>query len=207
MNEEPETLVPAAYILFADDDADQLGLMKAWATSISWAGEYVSSADAIIEAVNRNCGEAGSQHRCYDAIVADVNYYKGTLGGPSKTGITAVRDIRKAGHDIPIVFVSGHVNSVIREEARRINAEIYRKPVELDELFLRLANLIYWHRLSKSEGHEGNDRRRNSVNLSDNKRRATDNKVKSSLIVTKLLEEAQKGYHNTDDTDNTGGNK
>lgn len=192
-----ESLVPSAYVLFADDDPDQLGMMKVWAESLGWKGEYVNSADAIIEAVNRNCSD--DTDKCYDAIIADVNYER-MFGTNVQTGITAARAIRKTGQDIPIIFVSGHVNSVIREEARRVSAEIYKKPVELDTLFLNVAHLIRWHRLGVSEDYDGSDRRRSSINRTDNKRRATDNKAEAPKIITQLLREAQASY-------NTGGNK
>lgn len=172
-------------VLFADDSPDTLELMKYMANSLGWRGDYVNSVSGIIEAINLNCV---GEKRPYDAIVADVNYFN-TQPGPRLTGITAARSIRKVRPDVPILFVSAYVDSIMREEARRVNAEIISKPVDLDLLFDRISQLIYWHRLAISGSYEGKDRRISSLNHTNYQRRATDQPVETPKILAKVLEE------------------
>ena len=175
-------------VLFADDDEASLSFMQFWANDLGWYSDAVTSADGIIEAVNKTCGP-GPSH-CYDAIVADVNYIE-EGHGPRINGISAARAIRNAKLEIPILFVSGFGNSIIREEVRRVRAEIVSKPVEAEWLFEKLATLIVWNRLSTTHDYDGPERRCNSVNRTDNFRRPTDKTVEISDRVSNVIIEAQ----------------
>lgn len=173
------------HILFADDSVDTLDLLKLMARGLGWTGDYVTSASGIIDAVNRNCQEGGP---CYDAIVADINYFNAGPG-PRMTGITAAREIRKVHPNVPIVFISAYSNSLIREEVRRVGAQLVDKPFEFDQLFARVRELVRWHRAALNDTYEGENKRRSSVNKSKQYRRASDRRVEAPDIIKTTLEE------------------
>ena len=153
-------------VLFADESHEVLAVFKHVMSRLGWQGTYVHNAVELIDAVNIMF----ANHQTLDAVVADINYFT----GPRLTGITAAREIRKAMPNVPIVFISAYVTSILKEEVRRVNAEIYRKPFDTEQLFVRLSQLIYWNRLATTSDYTGEDRRRNSVNRTLESRRATD---------------------------------
>jgi len=156
-------------VLFADDSQDTLDMLKFMADGVGWHGIYVRSASQMIEVVNHI--------DMLDAIVADINYFNNEEPGPRITGITAAREIRKILPSIPIVFISAYVTSIIREEIRRVSAEVVEKPFDLKQLFTRLTQLIYWHRLAMRQSYRGPERRQNSVNQTNFRRRASDRPI------------------------------
>lgn len=177
-------------LLFADDDQGTLDLLRAKTRAMGWTGDYVRSATQIINAVNINCTNSDQE---YDAIIADVNYFN-SADEPRLTGITAARELRKVRPDVPIIFISGYVNSILREEARRLFAEIVSKPFDLDKLFDKIDDMVNWHRLSRTDGYEGLERRIMSVNLTNHERRGTDKLLSVPIRLENAITEAkQKG--------------
>ena len=173
---------PVIRVLFADDSETDLELMRFYTEHRGWYGEYVNGVEALLDAVNRNCPEEG---RCFDCIVTDINFKDSAW-----TGITAIRAIRKVRETVPVVFVSGWVNSMIREEGRRIGAEVIAKPFDFDILFDKIEQLVLWHRLSVCQSYDGEtDRRRASLNQSDWSRRKTDNLAEIPKILTDIKTE------------------
>lgn len=136
-------------VLIADDDTAALDVMSFMAASKGWTFTCVTSAHAMIEAVNENCTDANS--RCFDCIIADVNY-AGETDEAALTGIGAAKQIRKLRPNVPIIFISGWVNSLIREEARRVRAELVQKPNDPDVLFDIATDLIIKYRELKQSG-------------------------------------------------------
>jgi CheY-like chemotaxis protein len=172
-------------IMFADEDHETLGLMRTVVNKLGWKGLFVHSALEMIETVNEIL-VTGSP---LDAVVAEVNY----LSGSSLTGITAAREIRKAKPNVPILFLSSYVTtSLVREEIRRVDAQYISKPFDVEDLFIRLSKLIYWHRLTMGQGYTGEDRRHNSVNRTGAFRRASDyilstpTRIRQTLLGDKL---------------------
>lgn len=133
------------FILFADDDIDTLEILKYHVDVRGWDADYARSAMEIIDQVNKNCCIEGQG--CYDVIVADINYLnRNDIYGPRLSGITAAREIRKVHEDVPIIFLTGYDNALIRGEVRRINAFITTKPVlDYDKFFLWIGQLAQWH--------------------------------------------------------------
>jgi DNA-binding response OmpR family regulator len=179
-------------VLFADKDERTLGLFKKTADYLGWHGDYVQSVDSIIELINHNCAEG---RPCYDAIVSGVNFF--TEDGPRLTGITAARQIRKVKPEIPIVFVTSYVTNMIREEVRRVNAELIPKPVDVVELFARVSQLVYWHRLTNSDKYGGEDRRKTSVYFGQERRRGTDKMVAIPRVLSQNIEDALRENYET----------
>lgn len=186
--QDTETDIPEdVHILFADNDDKSLKNLEIQAKKLRWTGEYVSSATQIINAVNINCVNS---HKRYDCVVADINYWNPD-DGPRLTGITAARLIRKVRPDVPILFISEHVNSVIREEVRRIgDAEIFAKPFNIDKLFRRISQLIIWDRLTNQGLNVIEDRRHNSINRSEESRRSTDQMITVPERIQTIIQEA-----------------
>lgn len=183
------SIEPIIKLLLADDDTNFLKAMQFVASSRNWEVHCVESAQGIIDAINNACVDGG---QCFDAIVTDVNFYDNSPG-PRITGITAIRQIRKAHEDLPVIFVSGWVNNILREEARRVSAEMLSKPVDLDDLFDRIESQVIWHRLANSAGYEGPERRKNSVNKTEYRRRKYDDmaKVETPDILKQIMSEVR----------------
>lgn len=177
-------------LLIADDNIDTLNLLMFKTESLGWKGTAVSSASQILESIN-DCTNKG---QCYDAIIADVNYYD-NQPGPRMTGITAVREIRKVMPDIPVIFITAYINSIMREEIRRVHAELVPKPFDLDFLFDRVNELVRWHRNVVPQSYTGEERRHTSFNLSHHTRRVGDRHISPSpriaAVLAQLREEAK----------------
>lgn len=171
------------HLLIADDNRDTLEILQYRIDMQGWKGTYVTNATAIIEAMN---GSPEQGH--FDGIIADVNYFSDQLG-PRLTGLTAAREVRKVRPNIPIIFITAYSNSIIREEARRVQAEVVPKPFDLDNLFSRIYHMIYFHRLGQSKRSDGTDRRMNSVNMTQHRRRSSDALIGTSSTVQSVLED------------------
>lgn len=180
--------VEIPYILFADDEDSTLEIFKFYIDLYKWRADYVKTARAIITKVNDNCGNG---EPCYDAIVADINYFNQEEGLPRLTGITAAAEIRKAHLNIPIVFVSAFSGYLIKEQVREVNAEIMPKPVNPQDLFDRLAQLIKWNRIATNSEYFGNNKRINAINRTSNNRRMSDKGVTIPDVIENALSEAR----------------
>jgi len=165
-----EDVMTDVRVLFADDSQDTLDLLATMTEGLGWTGsKFVVTATQMIDAVNQS-------EYVYDAIVADINYFNAEAGHRI-TGITAAREIRKVMPNVPIVFISAYVTSIIREEVRRVCAEIVEKPFDIEKLFIRISQLVYWYRLSRRQDYDGPERRRSSVNHTNERRRMTDQPI------------------------------
>lgn len=182
MSPTKTALEPKVNLLIADDNRDTLDLLLFKTATLGWSATSVSSASQIISAMNE-CANAGS---CYDAIIADVNFYD-SQSGPRMTGITAVREVRKVMPDIPVIFVTAYTNTLMREEIRRLNSELVPKPFDIDFLFNRVAELVKWHRTSLPARYDGVERRTTSFNLTGFTRRATDRPLQASPRISAVL--------------------
>ena len=56
--------------------------------------------------------------------------------------MTAAFELRKKGFDMPILFVSAYVNTLMREGARQVQAEIVEKPLDFITMFDHLESVI-----------------------------------------------------------------
>lgn len=179
----PEVSMEHASLLLADDHQDTADLLMYKTKSLGWEGTWVQSASGIIQAMN-DCEDG---RPCFDAIIADVNYFDNQTG-PRLTGITAIREIRKVRPNIPVIFITGFSNSLVREEIRRVNADLMTKPFDIEALFDRVFQLIYWYRIGMLKNVT--ERRGSSVNLTDHQRRSSDKKIgHPSAIITEVLSE------------------
>lgn len=181
MQEITDPLKENVSVLFANESQETLEVFRGVVDHLGWTGRYVHDAEQLMSCVNVYLAE----DLPLDAVVADISY----LTGPSVTGITAAREIRKAMPNVPIVFISAYVTSIIREEVRRVGAEIMQSPFDPEALFIRLSQLIHWNQLASQKLYDGNDRRRNSVNRSGSFNRATDYILSTPDRIKQTLEE------------------
>lgn len=170
-------------LLIADNNAETLEMLAYKAQLMGWKAITVASASGIISAMNQSVQEGPE----FDAIIADVNFFD-NQPGPRLTGITAVREIRKVRPDIPIIFITAYSNSIMREEIRRVRAELMQKPFDINLLFGRTAQLVAWYRDAKlHQNYQGVERRSRSVNMSGHQRRSTDINISPNPIVSGVL--------------------
>jgi CheY-like chemotaxis protein len=151
-------------ILYADDDPAVLESLAHMTEMYGWKGDQARSATEIVNRVNENCTSGGT---CYDAIITAINFFDGT--DQALTGVTAAKLIRKAQADVPIIFLSHHTNTILREEVRRVEGQIITKPIEdFTALFDRTDNfrrtgdkeLVVPERLEKILEEVSNNERR-----------------------------------------------
>lgn len=157
-------------ILYADSDPIELESLAIMVQQYGWEGDQAMSASEIVNKVNLNCSSGG---KCYDAIITALNFFD-EGSDPYLTGVTAAKMIRKVRTDVPIVFISDHNNSLIREEVRRVSGELMTKPIDTYALFDRIEQLVIWYRQTQASRYDGDDRRIGSINRSGNFRRNTD---------------------------------
>lgn len=132
------------FVLFADDDPHILAMLVVAAEHRGWCADTATSARQILDKVNAHCGERGT---CYDAIVADVNYFaqpgeEEDAGQYRMTGITAAHRIKEKYRDLPIVFISAFGSTLMRDEARSVSEDFFDKPFDPMKLLDRVGELV-----------------------------------------------------------------
>lgn len=174
------------HLLFADDDPSTLEIYRHYCGRLDWTAEFVSTAREIVAAVNLNCGRGG---RCFDAVIADVNYFdERPDAGPRISGVAAARSIRDSFPQLPIVFVTAYSSYFVKDAAAGVAAEVYTKPVDFERLFARIAFLVRWHRVASATASE-NDRRIKSINTSGHLRRSSDKVIELPEVLTNAIQE------------------
>jgi CheY-like chemotaxis protein len=104
------------FILIADDDADTVEILRVMAEEKGWCVDSAITAREIIDKVNYHCRELG---RCYDCIVSDVHFFD-NQPGPKFTGITAIGAIRRHWANVPVIFYSAYLNTMMRDEIGKL---------------------------------------------------------------------------------------
>lgn len=152
-------------VVIAEDHEDTLHMLKFAFESNGFLVDLARTSLELLEVVDYRCSEDG---QCPDAIVTDIQFLNDTL-----SGIGAARTVRKEYPNIPVVFISAYVNSLIREEAMKVGDAIIAKPLNPSVLVERVCYLIQLsvHRYS------GPERRIRSINRSGQSRRATDHRL------------------------------
>jgi DNA-binding response OmpR family regulator len=116
-------------VLVADDSETILLLMR---TRLELAGYEVETAvdgQEVTERVDPN-SEDGPDILLLDAMM------------PRKSGIDALRELRAAGVDTPVLIVSAHQDEMDAGAATDVEVSGYiTKPIDFDQLFARIAEL------------------------------------------------------------------
>jgi two-component system, OmpR family, response regulator VicR len=116
-------------VLIADDSETILLLLR---TRLEMEGyEVITAADGVevIEAIQRDA-EPKPEILLLDAMM------------PRKSGIDALRELRAAGVDTPVLIVSAHQDEMDAGAATDVEVSGYiTKPIDFDQLFSRIAEL------------------------------------------------------------------
>lgn len=116
-------------VLIADDSETILLLLR---TRLEMEGyEVLTAADGVevIELMNRD-SEPKPDILLLDAMM------------PRKSGIDAVRELRAAGVDTPVLIVSAHQDEMDAGAATDVEVSGYiTKPIDFEKLFSRIAEL------------------------------------------------------------------
>lgn len=116
-----------ARILVADDSETILLLMR---TRLEMAGHTVVTATDGQEVLDAVADGATPDLLLLDAMM------------PRKSGIDAVRELRAAGHELPILIVSAHQNAGDADAPTDLAVDAYlTKPIDFDRLLETIAEL------------------------------------------------------------------
>jgi DNA-binding response OmpR family regulator len=116
-------------VLIADDSETILLLLR---TRLEMEGyEVITATDGVevVEAMQR-AAEPKPEILLLDAMM------------PRKSGIDALRELRAAGVDTPVLIVSAHQDEMDAGAATDVEVSGYiTKPIDFDQLFSRIAEL------------------------------------------------------------------
>jgi two-component system response regulator MprA len=116
-----------ARILVADDSETILLLMR---TRLEMAGHAVVTA-----ADGQEVLDAVSTDGMPDLLLLDAMM-------PRKSGIDAVRELRGAGHEVPVLIISAHQNADDADAPTDLGIEAYlHKPIDFERLLETIAEL------------------------------------------------------------------
>jgi DNA-binding response OmpR family regulator len=117
-------------ILVADDSETILLLMR---TRLELAGYEVETASDGQEVTDRI--QAGSPDQYPDLLLLDAMM-------PRKSGIEAVRELRAAGVETPVLIVSAHQNAADADAPSELEVSGFvTKPIDFDRLLSEVAAL------------------------------------------------------------------
>ncbi|MET0558544.1 MAG: response regulator [Solirubrobacterales bacterium] len=117
-------------ILIADDSETILLLMR---TRLELAGYEVETASDGQEVTDRI--NAGAPDQRPDLLLLDAMM-------PRKSGIEAVRELRAAGVDTPVLIVSAHQNAADADAPTELEVSGFvTKPIDFDRLLSEVAEL------------------------------------------------------------------
>ncbi len=167
------------FVLFVDDNTDILELLRQAGEMRGWRVETAETAEEMLEMINRVCA---MEHTCYDLVVADINYFHSTEV-MRLDGISALRQVRKKFPDIPFIILSAMLEPLTISEIKKLGAGYESKPFDIDVLFERAEEVMTLF----SVPFTGVDRRKKSINLTNENRRLTDC---PQLKVPKILRDA-----------------
>jgi DNA-binding response OmpR family regulator len=117
----------SARVLIADDSETILLLLR---TRLEMEGYKVVTAADGVEVI-----ELMSREPTPDILLLDAMM-------PRKSGIDAVRELRAAGVDTPVLIVSAHQDEMDAGAATDVEVSGYiTKPIDFEKLFSRIAEL------------------------------------------------------------------
>lgn len=160
------------YVLIADDDPDALAMMVAACQIRGWRCEVAKTPKEIVDKVLEACSPEHPNITCFDALIVDVHYREQEEGQPRRTGVFAIREIRRQHfQNLPVIFVTAWDARMIRNETLEVGQEVIIKPFDPDYVLDRAEVWMVWSRRRKYEGQE---RRHFGMNRSHKYRRVSD---------------------------------
>lgn len=117
-------------VLLVDDDPEFREFASFALEEAGIAHESVAHAEAALDALR------GAPEGRFDIVLLDVEM-------PGASGWELLADLREAGREIPVIFVTGRSSVEERVRGLRMGADDYLcKPVEFDELIARLEAVL-----------------------------------------------------------------
>lgn len=117
-----------ARILLADDSETILLLLR---TRLEMEGHQVETATDGQEVIDKVDAASPPDILLLDAMM------------PGKSGIDALRELRAAGVETPVLIVSAHTEGGDGEDAADLSISGYiAKPIDFDQLFAKIAELM-----------------------------------------------------------------
>ncbi|MDP9188996.1 MAG: response regulator [Actinomycetota bacterium] len=114
-------------LLVADDSETVLLMLQRRLEMSGYEVETATDGQEVTEALDR-----GAQP---DLILLDAMM-------PRKSGMEALRELREAGHEMPVLMISAHLEAQQPERMQAIGASgVVPKPFEWDELIGRIEEL------------------------------------------------------------------
>jgi DNA-binding response OmpR family regulator len=132
---------------------------------------------------NANEGLVSFKNEHFDLCIFDVKM-------PIKDGFELAREIRALNEFIPIIFLTGQTQKAYRIEGLSIGADDYvTKPFSMEELYLRIKNILRRTRLQvqERENQEAYQLGNYSFDASTRELLLTEKVVKLTAIEAKLL--------------------
>lgn len=118
--------MPPMRVLIVDDDEDFAEIVRIGLREKDVEAEAVHDGDAARTAL----AQAPGGH--FDLVLLDVQM-------PGMSGFDLLYDLREAGQEIPVIFVTGLVDTEDKVRGLQLGADDYvNKPLEMDELQARM---------------------------------------------------------------------
>jgi PAS domain S-box-containing protein len=119
--------IPSARVLVVDDGPENRELISLVLTE---QGLWVDEAEHGQAALDRLAADS------YDLVLMDMQM-------PVLDGYAATRELRRRGHDLPVVALTAHAMKGYEEEVLRAGCNAYlTKPVDIDALLQQVAQLL-----------------------------------------------------------------
>ncbi|MGN1451509.1 MAG: response regulator transcription factor, partial [Eubacteriales bacterium] len=129
-------------ILVVEDDSDLNRTVCAFLNSSGYAATGCLSATEAYDAMYVNT---------FDLIVSDIMM-------PGTDGFEFAKAVRSLNEDIPILFMTARDDIASKQRGFRIGIDDYMvKPIDLDELFLRIGALLRRSKIASSRRLEAGD--------------------------------------------------
>ena len=115
-------------LLVADDSETVLLMLQRRLEMEGYEVQTATDGQEVTEALERGAAP--------DMILLDAMM-------PRKSGLDALKDLREAGHDMPVLMISAHLDADQPERMQAIGASGYvPKPFEWDYLISRIEDLV-----------------------------------------------------------------
>ena len=129
-------------ILVVEDDRDLCRSVCSFLSQSGYEATGCLSADEAYDEMYKTT---------FDLIVSDIMM-------PGTDGFELARTVRSLNHDIPILFMTARDDLASKQRGYRIGIDDYMtKPIDLDELFLRIGALLRRSKIASSRRLEVGD--------------------------------------------------
>jgi CheY-like chemotaxis protein len=122
---------PAPRLLVAEDDTEMRVLVASSLRRDGYDVVEVSTGDQLIEAL----AALPLRSTTPDLIVSDVRM-------PGRSGLEILAALRRTGRVTPVILITAFPDAATHAEARRLDAVVFDKPFDLDDLRTAVLNMV-----------------------------------------------------------------